>query len=206
MAQGKSRSVNTLDLSFIFFKIRETRCSKTRRSWQRRARLALAQRDDLTPAERHEICSVWSKPNVHQIDSPAMCKLHGKEHRPQPHQTISARSCTRRRFEAPSVHRCSAARTNPALEISPHRPESCTLRSEPFSPLKLHFQGYISPRFHRGSALQMLLNDSLSRQRRRRGRMLEMMQISRRALLTLISQVNPFLKPFLPAHEMSCRS
>lgn len=192
MAQGKSRSFNTLDLSFIFFKIRETRCSKTRRSWQRRARLALAQRDDLTPAERHEICSVWSKPNVNQIDSPAMSKLQGKEHRPQPHQTITAKSCTRRLFEAPSARRCSAARTNPASESALHRPESCTLRREPFLPLKLHFQGYISPRFRRGSALQMLLNDSLARQLRRRGRMLEMMQISRIARLTLFSQVNPF--------------
>lgn len=169
MAQGKSRSVNTLDLSFIFFKIRETRCSKTRRSWQRRARLALAQREDLTAAERHEICSVWSKYNVNQIDSPAMSKLHGKEHRPQPHQTISARSCTRRRFDAPSVD-YSVSRNSHVSDNAPQHQATCKRQHVFFPPLKLHFQGYIFQRSHRGSALEPLLSDSREHPRRRRGR------------------------------------
>lgn len=207
MAQGKSRSVNTLDLSFIFFKIRETRCSKTRRSWQRRARLALAQREDLTAAERHEICSVWSRSNVAQIDSPAMSKLQGKEHRPQPNQTVSARSCTRRRFDAPSAHRCSAARTNHALENGLHHPESCTLRRELSLPLKLHFQGYIYQRLRRGSDEPVLLNDSRLHQRRRRGREPERCKPQKTRIARLISnsRLNLSKKHFLAAHEMSCK-
>ena len=110
---GLSRTPNTFDLNLIFFKIRESRIPETRRSWQRRARIALALRDDLTPAERHEISAVWSQPNSHQIDSPAMSKLFGKAHNPQPHQTIAAKSFTRRPLgtgtKKPSIRGLEAA-------------------------------------------------------------------------------------------------
>ena len=99
MPQGQTRSVRTNDLHYIFFKIRETRCPKTRRSWQRRARLALALREDLTPVERHEIACTWSQRNAHQIDSPALSKLHGKTHAPNREQTIKASSLYRRSFD-----------------------------------------------------------------------------------------------------------
>lgn len=167
--QGKSRSKKSDDLPYIFFKIRETRCAKTRRSWQRRARLALAKREDLTPAERHEICCVWGKSGSHLIDSPAMSKLHGHEHRPQPHQTISARSCTRRRFDAPSVD-CSVSRSSPNVDNAPQHQANCMPLNVLFSPLKLHFQGYIYQRLPRGSGESDFLSDNRLRQRRRRGR------------------------------------
>lgn len=103
MPQGQTRSVRTNDLHYIFFKIRETRCPKTRRSWQRRARLALAQREDLTPSERHEIACTWSQRNAHQIDSLAMSKLHGKNHAPRPEQIIEAKRFTRRKYTTKTI-------------------------------------------------------------------------------------------------------
>lgn len=75
--QGKERTRPSLDLGHIFYNIRTIRCIKTRRSWQRRARLALAQRLDLTPAERHEIMCVWSLHDSHTVRSPALAKLLG---------------------------------------------------------------------------------------------------------------------------------
>jgi hypothetical protein len=96
--QGKPRSIKTVDLPLIFFKIRSTRCPKTRRSWQRRARLALAKLPSLTPSEQHEIICVWSRPECNQIDSAALRKYTGSSYK-LPEQTISARSCTRRRFD-----------------------------------------------------------------------------------------------------------
>ena len=185
--QGKPRSIKSDDLTYIFFQIRATRCPKTRRSWQRRARLALAQRTDLTPAERNEICSVWSRSNVAQIDSPAMSKLQGKEHRPQPHQTVSARSCTRRSFAASSVRYCNAARINHALENGLRHLANCTLPRELSSPLKLHFQGYIFQRLHRGSVEPHFLNDSRENQRRRRWRKPERCKPSKTRIARLIS-------------------
>lgn len=166
---GISRTPNTLDLNLIFFKIRETRCPKTRRSWQRRARIALAQRNDLTAAEKHEICSVWSRSNAAEIDSPAMSKLSNKEHHPQPHHTISARSCTRRRFYDVSVD-CSVSRNNLALDNAlPHqanyKPQNVLL-----PPVKLLFQGYIYQRLPRGSVEPDFLSGIRSHQRRHRGR------------------------------------
>lgn len=204
--QGKSRSVKSDDLAYIFFKIRATRCPKTRRSWQRRARIALAKLDEFTPEERHEICCVWANLNASRIDSPAMSKLFKKEHQPQPHQTISARSCTRKRFNAPERH-YSAARTNPALEIAPRRPESCKPVHALFLPLKLHFQGYIYQRLHRDSALQPLLNGNPENPRRRRGRMPETCKLPKIRILQLmsVSKQNLSKNPFLPAHEMNCR-
>lgn len=168
--QGKPRSIKSDDLPYIFFQIRATRCPKTRRSWQRRARIALAQRTDLTPAERHEVCSVWSRSNCTQIDSPALSKLFNREHRPQPHQTVTARSCTRRRFDAPSAPDCSVSRSNRALDSALRHPSNCKPLSVLFAPAKLLFQGYIYQRLHRGSAVQPLLSDSREHQRRRRGR------------------------------------
>jgi hypothetical protein len=165
MTQGKPRSCSTLDLSFIFFKIRETRCPKTRRSWQRRARIALAKREDLTPADQHEICSVWSKSNCHLIDSPAMSKLKGIEHRPRAEQTISARSCTRR-----SIERCNAPRTGLSLDSDLLHQETYTLPSEPLRFVSVQLQGYICQRSRRDSDEPFSANDSRVRQRRRRGR------------------------------------
>ena len=136
--QGKPRTRATVDLSFIFFKIRETRDTATRRSWTRRARLALVQRDDLTPAERHEVMCVWSRSNSHRIDSPAMSKVFNIEHRPQPHQTISARSLCRRRFDVKKPafsglsanddtfisETCTVSRTDQILPAVPRHQES----------------------------------------------------------------------------------
>ena len=200
--QGKPRSVKSDDLPYIFFQIRATRCPKTRRSWQRRARLALAKRLDLTPSERHEICSVWSRSNAAQIDSPAMSKLQGKEHRAQPHQTITAQSCTRRRFTAP-VHRCSVSHSNRALDIAPHHQANCKPQNAPFLPLKLHFRGYIYQRLHRGSVEPPLLSDSREHQRRRHGRKPESCkkwQISPLARIFLKSSKHPAVK----RHEIHC--
>lgn len=165
--QGKPRSQKSDDLPYIFFKIRESRCPKTRRSWQRRARIALASRADLTEAERHEICCVWSKSNAGQIDSPAMSKLQGKEHRPQPHQTISARSCTRRRFDAPSAD-YSVSRRGQPVAAAPHHQVNCTPQNALFAPVTLHFQGYIYQRSRRGSDEPDFLNDSHADLSRRR--------------------------------------
>lgn len=78
--QGKELTRPGKDLAYIFFKIRAYRDKATRRSWQRRARLALADRTDLTPAERHEIMCVWSRSDCHLIDSPAMSKLLQRPH------------------------------------------------------------------------------------------------------------------------------
>lgn len=44
----------------------------------RRARLALADIEHLTDADRHEIMCVWSRRDVAQIDSRAMDKLRGQ--------------------------------------------------------------------------------------------------------------------------------
>lgn len=204
--QGKPRSIKSDDLHYIFFQIRATRCSKTRRSWQRRARLALAKREDLTPAERHEICSVWSRSNVRQIDSPALSKLFNREHRAEPHQTVTARSCTRRRFYAPSVD-CSVSRSSPAVDNAPQHQANYKPQNALFSPLKLHFQGYIYQRLHRGSVEPPILSDSREHQRRRRGRKPESCkpQKIRIARLISVSQQNPSKKHFPRAHEMCCR-
>ena len=168
--QGKSRTVKTDDVSYIFFKIRESRCAKTRRSWQRRARLALAKREDLTPAERHEICCVWSKSNVGHIDSPAMSKYFKREHRPQPQQTISARSCTRRRFDSPSEHRCSAARTGLYEGNDLRHLANCKFYHGSFLSEKILFQGYIYQRCGRDSDERRFSSDSLAHQHRRHAR------------------------------------
>jgi hypothetical protein len=79
MMQGQQRTKKTEDLSLIFFNIRASREAKTRRSWMRRARLALDKRDDLTAAERHEIMAVWSQRGVSHINSAALDKLHGSK-------------------------------------------------------------------------------------------------------------------------------
>jgi hypothetical protein len=204
MTQGKSRSVNTLDLSFIFFKIRETRCSKTRRSWQRRARLALAKRTDLTPAEKHEICSVWSKMNVQQINSPAMSKLRGVDHAPRPDQTISARSCTRRSFNAPARH-CSDDRTNPALENAPQHLAICTLQRVLLRPAKTLFQGYIARLSRRGSVAPVASNDNRLNRRHRRGRMPKPQNMPKTPLSTVNAWLHPQKIALSTAHEMSCK-
>ena len=81
--QGKDRTRPTNDLGLIFYQIRTTRDKATRKSWQRRARLALAAIDTLTPAERHEIMCVWSTQECHLTNSPALNKLLGRESKPE---------------------------------------------------------------------------------------------------------------------------
>lgn len=179
---GLSRTPDTLDLNLIFFKIRETRDLKTRRSWQRRARIALALRDDLSHSERHEICAVWSQRNVHQIDSPALSKLHGKAHAPRPEQTISAKSFTRRPtgVKKPSNRGlvaanddffsvdCSVSRNSPPLDSALLHRVNCKPQNALFYPLTPHFQVDIFPRFHRGNGELDFLSDSPSNLSRRR--------------------------------------
>lgn len=84
------------DLSLIFFKIRTTRDRSTRRSLQRRARIALAQVTGLTDAERHEIASVWAQRDLTNIDSPALRKLLGDRRAAHDWETIPAKRFTRR--------------------------------------------------------------------------------------------------------------
>jgi hypothetical protein len=112
--RGKARTPKVTDLAFIFFKLRTSRDSSDRRSWQRRARLALAQRLDLSPAERHEIACVWSQPGVGLIDSPALRKLHARSNGPAEYETTPARQFTRARFDVttkkPGVTRLDVGR------------------------------------------------------------------------------------------------
>jgi hypothetical protein len=77
MAQGQARTAKSDYLNFIFFKIRSCRDDKQRRSWLRRARLALGKRDYLTPAERHEVIVTWSRRDVSNVYSPALAKVLG---------------------------------------------------------------------------------------------------------------------------------
>ena len=98
--QGRERSRPGQDLATIFFNIRTTRNIATRRSWQRRARQALAQRADLTPAERHEIAAVWSRTDCARFDSPALRKLLGVSGPAHEWETIPASSAMRARFDA----------------------------------------------------------------------------------------------------------
>ena len=67
---------HTSDLARIFWEIRQCRRPNVRRSWMRRARLALAARSDLSDRERHEIMCCWSRREVGHIASPALAKLH----------------------------------------------------------------------------------------------------------------------------------
>lgn len=66
----------TAELSRIFWEIRMCRVANVRRSWMRRARLALAKRSDLSDRERHEIMCCWSRREVGHIASPALAKLN----------------------------------------------------------------------------------------------------------------------------------
>ena len=168
--QGKQRTPKTDDLAFIFFKIRETRDDKTRRSWQRRARLALAKRDDLTAAERHEVCAVWSRFNCDRVNSPAMSKCRGVAHAPRDYQTITAKSCTRRRFDAPSVY-CSVSHNSHGLDSGLHHLETYTRHDVLFLCALLLARECTFPHLHRGSVGHSFLNDSRNRQRRLRERL-----------------------------------
>jgi hypothetical protein len=181
MTQGKAKTLKTDDLSYIFFKIRETRDSKVRRSWQRRARLALAKRTDLTPAEQHEVCAVWSKSDCNRIDSPALSKCLGRKH--IKFEGSRPASCVVRKLfddqgqplkkSTPSERHYTDDHTNPSLEIAPHRPESCTFGYAAFSPSTILFHGYIYQRSHHDSDGRRFSSDNRANQRRRRGRMTE---------------------------------
>ncbi|MBS0316672.1 MAG: hypothetical protein JSR49_06060 [Proteobacteria bacterium] len=97
---GRSRTRPGRDLATIFFHIRTERDAKTRRSWQRRARIALAAVPGLTDAERHEIIAVWSRLDCSRIDSPAMRKLLGSGPVAPDYATIPAKSVMSARFDA----------------------------------------------------------------------------------------------------------
>lgn len=97
--QGRLRTRPGRDLATIFFHIRTERDAKTRRSWQRRARIALAAVPGLTDAERHEICAVWSRLDCSRIDSPAMRKLLGSGSAAPEYATIPAKSVMRVGFD-----------------------------------------------------------------------------------------------------------
>lgn len=92
-----SHSKATEDLALIFFKVRSARTQGERKSWQRRARIALAKLSHLTDQERHEVASVWAQPNVSRIDSPALRKLHHRTHANES-ETAKARQFTRAAF------------------------------------------------------------------------------------------------------------
>lgn len=94
-AMSNALTLATLDLHLIFWHIRAARDDSTRRSWQRRARLALASRDDLTPAERIEIAAVWARPDCDRYDSPALRKITGQKASLPEHQRIPARRAIR---------------------------------------------------------------------------------------------------------------
>ena len=97
--KGKSLSNDKAELPLIFYKIRTVRTNAERRSWQRRARIALAARSDLTEAERHEVAAVWSKPDPERYDSPALRKLLGQAPKPERWQTKDAHAVTRAAFD-----------------------------------------------------------------------------------------------------------
>lgn len=94
-AMSNALTPATLDLPLIFWHIRAARDDSTRRSWQRRARLALASREDLTPAERIEIAAVWSRPDCDRYDSPALRKITGQKAALPEYQRIPARQAIR---------------------------------------------------------------------------------------------------------------
>jgi hypothetical protein len=157
----------TDDLAYIFFKIRESRWQNVRRSWQRRARLALAKRTDLTPAERHEVCAVWSK---------CLGRTHIKFEGSRP-----ASSVLRRRFDVDGQPveraisgRCSASRKNHALDIDLQHQVLRTWFYVAWLCAKLRSQGYKAPHFHRDNDERPLLSDSPLRPSRRRGRTLHL--------------------------------
>ena len=71
--RGRALTPANNNLNFIVWRLRTGRRSlPVRRSWLRRARLLLNQVAWLAPAERHEIICVWSQPDCHLIDSPAL--------------------------------------------------------------------------------------------------------------------------------------
>ena len=77
--RGRALTPANNNLNFIFWRLRIGRPSlPVRRPWLRRARLLLNQVDWLTPAERHEISCVWSQPDCHLIDSPALRTARGR--------------------------------------------------------------------------------------------------------------------------------
>jgi len=107
----------TADLARIFWEIRQCRCSNVRRSWMRRARLALAKRSDLTDQERHEIICCWSRREVEHIASPALAKLH-KRPIDKAYQQFPARRYCRARFTLLGKKITRLSRPAPLCECS----------------------------------------------------------------------------------------
>lgn len=193
--RGKALTKATDDLSLIFFKIRTTRDPKTRRSWQRRARVALAKLDFLTDAERHEIACVWSHKDGIYIDSPALRKLLKMPKLES--QTRPAKAYTRRRFDLdaqttgakkPAISGLSVPAANDAIyDLSrstfsrTHRDEpyrrqrllSCNCRGVAFPAVFPHSLECTFQRFRRGSDERPFFRDSRVRQPRRRERKLD---------------------------------
>ena len=77
--------------------------------------MALAERIELTDAERHEVMSVWSKSDIVNVDSPAMRKLLGESRPAHDFETIPARRHTRRKFDTPTK---KPGQTRPFFEAS----------------------------------------------------------------------------------------
>ena len=104
------------ELALIFFKIRTTRDRATRRSLQRRARIALSLIPGLTDAERHEVAAVWSQRDQSNIDSPAIRKLQGDERKAYDWETIAAKRYTRRAtgVKKPGIPRLGTVAANDA--------------------------------------------------------------------------------------------
>ncbi len=131
--RGKSLTPDNSNLSFIFYKIRTTRAgTPLRRSWQRRARIALAKLDWLTPAERHEIACIWSRQDCQRYNSPALRKYmettHGK-----PSFIVEAQK---------PVRPCLRASFTASGQVKPRKTSTCRSLGKP---LHLASPGILAP-------------------------------------------------------------
>lgn len=178
MTKGKPRSTRTFDLSMIFFKIRESRCMKTRRSWMRRARIALAKLENLTDQDRHEIICVWSRSNASQIASEAMKKVLPRLPHHLEGKTLKSGCFLRQRFDhdgsrikKPSLRGLAAndpifnadyiaCRTDQPLDNSPLDSEYCTLHHVVFLSALLRPLVDNALNFHRDNGAPHFLNDN----------------------------------------------
>lgn len=209
MTKGKPRSFSTFDLSFIFFKIRETRCPNTRRSWMRRARIALAKLENLTDQDRHEIICVWSRSNACQIASEAMQKVLPRLPQHDDRKTLKSRCFLRQRFDAngsrikkPSMRGLavndpifnadySADRINRPLENVPLRPAYCTLNHGAFLFADPRAQEYIYPYSYRDNDARYRQCDSRTYLPRQRANVQALIPSTKRKLQLVCSYQPP---------------
>lgn len=171
MTKGKPLSFRTFDLSLIFFKIRESRCTSTRRSWMRRARIALAKLENLTDKDRHEIICVWSRNDTHQIASESLKKVLPRLPHNDTLKTDLSSRYYRRRFNHDgsaikkpalsgfaandavfTLNDCGMASRTRQIVPAGHQHQSNRSYHAAISPAaSLQAQGYISLRLHRDS-------------------------------------------------------